>query len=323
MRGIFILFFLTGSIFANTNDIKQLFNRKIVIVKKKSLEEKKSFYATTKLNESLMSDTTLRFSGYITKLFANKSMQYVKKGDTLFSIYSKELASIYEEIEVAKKYNKSLVSSLNKKLLLLDAPKLYSGDYSVDIKSPSSGIILEKKINSGSFLKQGNAAFKVASLKNIWVVAKIYQEDLADIRVGQNAAVYIKGLGKFTGKVDYIYPYMDSKSKTIDVRVVLENKNSLIYPNLFAKVTIVDKKRDILALPKSAVLTKGSKHYVFIPHKDGSYEPKEVKAKRVNSDMYEILSGLKEGQKVIDSALFLLDSDAITNGLYESGDEEW
>jgi len=323
MKKIFIIICLSIIVFAEPTDIKQLYNIKTVKVKKTTYKNIKSFYAITKLNESLVYDVTLRFNGYITKLFANKQMQYIDKGDKLFSIYSKELASIYQDIEISKKYNQNIINNLYKKLILLNAPKSYTNNYTIDINSPITGLILKKNINSGSFLKKGQTALEIASLKKIWVIGKIYQNSLKDINIGQDVNVFIEGIGKFKSKIDYIYPYMDSKSKTIDVRVVLENKNRSIYPNLFAKIEITKNIKDILSLPKSAVLAKGNKKYVFIPNKDGSYEPKEIKAKRLDSNIYQIISGLKDGQTVINNSLFLLDSDAITNGLYDNNDEDW
>ena len=320
-----ILFFLLIVNFANAKvlEVKQLFNKKIVEVQKKELSITKTFYATTKLDESKIYDITLRFSGYIQNLYANKNYMKIKKGDKLFSIYSDKISNLKEELRVAKKTNQSyIINSLKKKLKLLDINSLINDDYTVDITSKYDGYIIQKSINQGSFLKSGKSAFKIADFRTMWVIAKGYQKDLDSIKVGDNAEVYIKDVGKFNSKVDFIYPNIDTKTKTFDIRLILQNPKNQIFPNLFAKVAINTNSKTILTLPKSAVLTKGAKHFVFLPLKDGEFEPKEIKAKRVNKDRFQILSGLKEGDKVIDNALFLLDSDALTNGLYEDDDDE-
>ena len=320
-----ILLFLLLVFFADAKvlEVKQLFNKKIVVVQKKELKESKTFYATTKLDESKIYDITLRFSGYIQNLYANKIYLRVKKGDKLFSIYSDKISNLKEELRVAKKTNQSyIINSLKKKLKLLDINSPINDDYTVDITSKYDGYIIQKSINQGSFLKSGKSAFKIADFSTMWVIAKGYQKDLGSIKVGDKAEVYIKDFGKFNSKVDFIYPYIDPKTKTFDIRLILQNPKNQIFPNLFAKVAIKTNSKTMLTLPKSAVLTKGAKHFVFLPLKDGEFEPKEIKAKRVNKDRFQILSGLKEGDKVIDNALFLLDSDAVTNGLYEDDDDE-
>ena len=138
------------------------------------------------------------------------------------------------------------------------------------------------------------------------------------------AKIYIDGISKtIKSKVDYIYPYIDPKTKKVKVRFLIENKNMKLYPNMFAKVKIQNTKKVMLTLPNTAVLNKGSKFYVFKPLSDKEFEPIEVEAKRISSSKYEILDGLEKGEDVINNALFLLDSDAVTNNLYEEDDDDW
>ncbi len=113
------------------------------------------------------------------------------------------------------------------------------------------------------------------------------------------------------------------KTKSVDVRFILENKDLKLLPNMFAKVELKTMTKDRLTLPKTAVLTKGDKYYVFKPISKSEFEPIKIEAKRIASNKYEVFDGLKEGDTVINNALFLLDSDAITNNLYQSDDEDW
>ena len=151
-------------------------------------------------------------------------------------------------------------------------------------------------------------------------MAKVYQKDIQNIKKNMKAKVTIDGIGAVSTKVDFIYPNVNLKDKTIDVRLVIDNKDLKIYPNMFAKIAINTVQKSMLVLPKTAVLTKANKHFVFIPQ--GKYfEPKEITATRINSQQFEVI-GLEENDVVIDKAMFLLDSDAITNGLYNASDDD-
>lgn len=304
-------------------EVKQLFNKKIVMVKSIESSLSKTFYANTELDESKIVDVTLRFSGFVEKLNVDKSFMSVTKGDTLFSVYSKTLSEIKAEIDLAKELRqKSVVKNLRKKLSLLNVGSKISQEYTVEVKAPISGIILEKNINQGSFVRSGMRTFKIADMSQIWVKVQVYQRDMDFVKVGMPASIMIEGLTRIEGKVDFIYPFMDAKTKKIEVRIVVENPDLKIYPNLFAKVELKSPSQTLLTLPKSAVLTKGAKHFVFKPVGDSEFEPVEVEARRIDSRTFAIDKGLHAGEKVIDRALFMLDADAITNGLYDNDDDE-
>jgi len=315
------------SLNAKVIDAKQLFNKRIIEVKELTIRDKKSFYGITKIDESLLYDITLRYDGFVNRLFANTLYHRVKKSEKLFNIYSQEVANIQEEMILAKELNPTLFKSLKKRLKLLDIDSRVinkmsnSPIYNFDIYSPFSGVIIKKDINSGSYVKKGKSIFQIADLSRLWVIAKVYQKDISFVNIGMLAKIDIEGFKEIESKVDFIYPTLDKKSKTIDVRLLIDNKDSKIYPNFFTKIDFFGTKKRVLMLPKSAVLTKGDKHYIFRPVNDREFEPIEIKAERFDSRRFEIISGLSSGDRVIDGAMFLLDSDALSNGLYE--DEDW
>jgi len=333
MKQLIIALLMVSTILnAQILQVEQLFNRKLVKVKKEPLGVLKSFYGTTVLDETKIYDIVSRFDGYITNLYANESFKNVKKGNTLFTIYSDEILSIQQELQVAKKFNKKLVGSFSKKLEALNinsylikkmksSKKIYKD---IPFYSPSNAIVLEKNINKGSYVKKGKLLLRLASLDKLWFIAKVYQKDLAFIKKDSVAQIKIDGiLNPIKSKVDFIYPNVDLKTKSVDVRFILENKDLKLFPNMFAKVAIKTMTRERLTLPKSAVLKKGDKYYVFKPISKKEFEPVQIEAKKVSSKTYEIYSGIEEGDEVISNALFLLDSDAITNSLYESDDDDW
>ncbi|MCT7556155.1 efflux RND transporter periplasmic adaptor subunit [Aliarcobacter butzleri] len=333
IKNVLILILLLGS-FVNAEilDAKQLFNKKITKVKKEEILLSKSFYGITKIDESSTFDIVSRFDGYITNLNANKSYMTIKKGEPLYSIYSSDILSIQNELQISKELNQNIYQSTLLKLDNLDIPKesqekIKNGKLNNNglvITSPTNGILLQKNINNKSSVSKGTTLLQIASLDKIWFIASVYQEDLAFIKKDKQATIYIDGLNtSFNTKVDFIYPIFDDKSKTVDVRFILDNKELNLLPSMFGKVYIIDKQKQLLTLPKTAVLKKSDSFYVFKYVSNNEFKPVKIEAKRINSNKYEIIGGLNENDEVIDNALFLLDSDALTNSLYESDNEDW
>lgn len=333
IKNLLILILLLGSfINAEILDAKQLFNKKITKVKKEEILLSKSFYGITKIDESSTFDIVSRFDGYITNLNANKSYMSIKKGEPLYSIYSSDILSIQNELQISKELNQNIYQSTLLKLDNLDIPKesqekIKSGKLNNNglvVTSPTNGILLQKNINNKSSVSKGTTLLQIASLDKIWFIASVYQEDLAFIKKDKQATIYIDGLNtSFNTKVDFIYPIFDDKSKTVDVRFILDNKELNLLPSMFGKVDIIDEQKQLLTLPKTAVLKKSDNFYVFKYVSNNEFKPVKIEAKRINSNKYEIISGLNENDEVIDNALFLLDSDALTNSLYESDNEDW
>ena len=323
---------LNGFLQAQILDAKQLFNKTTTKVIKEEISINKSFYGITKIDESSLTDVVSRFDGYITKLNANKRYMTIKKGDPLYSIYSQEILSIQNELQVALNFNQNIYQSTLERLDNLDISKaeqqkIKNGKMNSNglvVTSSMNAILMEKNINQSSAVTKGNMLLQLASLDKIWFIASVYQSDLEFVKRNSDALINIDGINqKIKSKVDFVYPIFDDKTKTVDVRFVLENEDLLLVPSMFGKVDINVKKDVMLTLPKTAVLKKADKFYVFKPLKDGEFEPVKIEAKRISSNKYEILSGLNENDEVINNALFLLDSDAVTNALYESDKEDW
>ena len=323
---------LSSFLQAQILDAKQVFNKKTTKVIKEEISINKSFYGITKIDESSLTDVVSRFDGYITKLNANKKYMTIKKGEPLYSIYSQEILSIQNELQVALNFNQNIYQSTLGRLDNLDISKseqqkIKDGKINSNglaVTSPMNAILMEKNINQSSAVTKGTTLLQLASLDKIWFVASVYQSDLEFVKKDGEALINIDGINqKIKSKVDFIYPIFDEKTKTVDVRFVLENEDLKLVPSMFGKVDINVKKDFMLTLPKTAVLKKADKFYVFKPLENGEFEPIKIEAKRISSNKYEILGGLNENDEVINNALFLLDSDAVTNALYESDKEDW
>ena len=330
--GIYLIFLFTQNV-ANAKiiEVTQLFNKSITKVKEVNTGIIKSYYGNIQINEENNIDITTRFDGFITNLRANKTFMPVKKGEVLFSIYSDKVQSIQEELKVTKKINNKLYKSVLDKLIALDIDPIElkriqnskESLQSINIHSPINAIVMKKNINNKSAISKGKTILELSNIEKLWFVAEVYQKDISSITLGMNAKIYIEGMKTAVkSKVEYIYPLVDKKTKTIKVRFVIDNVKMNIYPNMFGEVKIKTDKRTMLTLPKTAVLNKGSKFYVFKPISDSEFEPILVEAKRISSNTYEIIDGLEVNDEVINNALFLLDSDAITNALYDTDDDD-
>lgn len=326
----FIIYVMLTIAFLNAKplDVAQLFNKKTVKVTKQNVNLVKTFYGDIQIPEDAFKNVNIRFDGFIGDVSVDKTYLFVKKGDKLFDIYSDEINLMMNEYlmsnnNLRRNYIKKFKSYAIDKKVLKTLEKSRKVKEFINIYSPHTGFIISKTINDGSFAKKGKNLFQIANLDKLWVIAKIYQKDISSIKKDMRAKVNIEGFGTVATKVDFIYPNVNIKDKTVNVRLEINNKDLKIYPNMFAKVSINTVEKSMLILPKTAVLTKADKHFVFIP-KGKYFEPKEITAVRINSNQFEVI-GLNENDVVIDKAMFLLDSDAITNGLYDSSndDDDW
>ncbi|MBY0541710.1 MAG: efflux RND transporter periplasmic adaptor subunit, partial [Campylobacterales bacterium] len=215
----------SGFLQAQILDAKQLFNKKITKVVKEEVSINKNFYGITKIDESSLVDITSRFDGYITKLNANKKYMTIKKGEPLYSVYSQELLSIQNELQVAKNFNQNIYQSTFSRLDNLDISKneqqkIKDGKMNstgLIVPSPINGLIMEKNVNQSSAITKGNMLLQMASLDKIWFIASVYQSDLEYIKKDKDAVINIDGVNqKLNSKVDFIYPIFDEKTKTVD-----------------------------------------------------------------------------------------------------------
>lgn len=318
---LIIFIFLILNLYAGDS----AFEAKTIKVKKVDYLPSREFYGVSEVDESGINDFVLRTDGYIKDVKASKKYSYVKKGDELFTLYSPQIYMAASELlNTIESKHDGLRESVITKLRLLGVNESVINEIieSKKIKeyipfySNNDGFIIEKTISDGSGVKTGALLYKIADYKKIWVVARVYESDLEFVKKGMSAKIRFDGNEKiYDSKVEFIYPYI--KDKSANIRIVIENKNLDIYPGSFAKIALFGKAKTILMLPKTAVITKGDNYYVFVAGEyEGEYEPKKITAKRIDSKSFEIKSGLKEGDSVIDNALFLFDSDAQINGLY-------
>ncbi|RMF95676.1 MAG: efflux RND transporter periplasmic adaptor subunit [Candidatus Schekmanbacteria bacterium] len=288
-------------------------------------------------DERKITDVTTKIEGWIEKLYVDFTGQEVKKGQPLIEIYSPELVSTQEEYLLALKYKKnlqnnpfseiakgaeSLLASTRKRLELWDISDAQIKELEqtgqvqkrMVINALSRGIVIDKMALEGMYVKNGMSLYRLADISTVWVYADIYEYELPFIKKGQKATMtlsYLPGK-KFTGRVTYIYPYLEEKTRTVKVRLEFPNPQWELKPGMYADVVIEsDLGREGVVVPSYAVIRSGKRNIVVLNKGNGLFEPREVTLGVEAADGYiEIAEGVKEGEEIVTSSHFLIDSES-------------
>jgi membrane fusion protein, copper/silver efflux system len=268
----------------------------------------------------------LRFSGWVEQMFANKVGQKIVKGTKLFEIYSPELIAAQEEYLLGvNTYGKDskITKASAKKLRLWNIPKTHldkiisenNAQQNVIFTSPFSGYILHKNIKEGSKIKAGTDLYHIGNLDKIWVIADLYEFDAASVEAGQNVTLEFTNLpGEIKkGIISFVYPTLNSKTRTQKIRIELNNSDLMMKPGMFSTVRIeVNKLQEVLAVPTEAIINSGERKIVFLSRGNGKFEPREIITGLSDEKKYytEVISGLVENEIVVVSGQFLMDSES-------------
>lgn len=280
-----------------------------------------------------------KFEGWVERLYVNTSGQAVSKGQPLFDVYSPELISALREYSLATQGTLSLkdageeaqrsMSQLAAASLarlknwgvadeqireFTNAPLASDRDKrNLTFYAPISGIVLEKKAVQGMRFMPGEVLYQIADLSSVWVMAEVAEQDIGLVKAGSVAQVNIAAYPDkhFAGKVDFIYPTLDTATRTVQVRVELANPNGLLKPAMFANVELaVSHGGKVLAVPVSAVIDSGTRKIVLVQLAEGHFEPRTVKLGGRSENYVEVLEGIAEGEQVVTSANFLIDAES-------------
>ena len=272
-------------------------------------------------DEASLSDVTLRVRGWITKLYVDETGQRVSRGQTLFTIYSPELYDAEQDFLVATGGRVGALASAARqrlRLLGLDDAQIDAvarkgaPSESVAFPSPASGFVIEKDVVEGAAVDPGARLYRVAALDEVWVEADVYEADFARVGVGQRATVtldYLPGRS-YEAKVAYVYPYLDSKTRTGRVRLELANEGLELRPGMFANVELSADLGERVQVPASAVVYTGPRRLVFVDLGQGRFQPTEIRIGSEADGMVEVLAGLRAGQVVATSGVFLIAAEA-------------
>jgi len=284
-------------------------------------------------DEAHQAEISLKFSGWVRTLSASVTGQPVGRGQVLFAVYSPELWSAQQEYLEALRAaqadrgkpdvaasSEDLVQAAHQRLLLwdlspVDIDQIASAGHpleAVPIRSPASGVITEKAVVQGSPFQAGQVLFRIAQLDPIWVIANVPQQNAAFVRPRMAASISDPYGATRTrkGVVSFIYPSLDSTTRTVEVRVETRNPDGRLQPGTFVNVELATSSRTSLAVPESAVLPTGERYVVFVDLGDGRLMQREVQLGSKAGGYYEVLSGLRAGETVVTSGNFLVAAES-------------
>ena len=263
-----------------------------------------------------------RVDGWIEKLFVKAAGNPVEKGQALYTLYSPQLVNAQEELLIAlKRNNQSLINAAKDRLKALQLSTdfiqqlITTGkvQHNITFYSPQSGVVAGLKIREGFYVKPGNTLLSIAKLDQVWVEAEVFERDAELIKQGLAVSMNLDYLpGKqWQGVVDYVYPSLNDKTRTLRVRLKFDNPNYQLKPNMFAQVNIdVSQEKPALLVAKEAVIRTGQQDRVVLALADGKFKSVSVVIGRVSQEYIEILAGLNQGDRVVTSAQFLIDSES-------------
>ncbi len=274
--------------------------------------------------------------GWIETLRIDKTGERVKKNEDLLSIYSPQLVASQQEyvlalnslkmlekspIEEIRQGAEELVSSSRERLKLLDVPEHQLHDLtnshaikkSLHIHTPGAGIVMQIGAREGQYVTPETELYMIADLSTVWVYAEIYEYELPWVKEGDPVEMQLAGVpGRiFKGHLAFIYPYAEAKTRTIKVRLVFDNAELLLKPDMFAEVTIyAGKQVDAVVIPSEAVIRSGAKTQVLVVRGAGKFEPRLITTGLTSNNDVAVLDGLEAGEEVVTSAQFLIDSES-------------
>ncbi|HKA24618.1 MAG TPA: FixH family protein [Candidatus Eisenbacteria bacterium] len=283
-------------------------------------------------DESRRAEVTLKYQGYVRTLAADFTGLAVRKGQVLLTVYSPDLYSaereFLEAIAVRDSMSKGpaqdraadLAAAARQRLALWDLSagqiaaleKSRKPSEAVAVLSPVSGVITDKMVVQGSAVVPGQTLFKIAPIDPIWILCDVYPYELPFLKVGDKATVTLPAGGRAVrgGRISFIYPFLESETRTGQVRIEVANGDRALLPDQLVDVNIAIPLGKRLAVPASAVLFNGDRRLVFVDAGGGRLEPREVKLGAKADDWYAVESGLKAGDTVVTSGNFLVAAES-------------
>jgi Cu(I)/Ag(I) efflux system membrane fusion protein len=285
------------------------------------------------VDETNVHHVNVKVGGFVDTVYVDYVGKPVRLGERLFSIYSPDLLSVQQEYLLALRTRKALaeggvatgagddlVEAARERLRLWDVPESEvkrleetgKPTKTLTLYSPMSGVVTKKDIVMGHRLAEGDMPYEITDLSRVWVLADAYETDLSRIRVGMTATLSLQAFPNqaFTGKVIFVDPILDAKTRTAKVRLEFPNPRGELKPEMFGEVTLRTQRREGLRIPADAVIDSGTRKVVFVALGEGKLQPREVTVGPVTDDAVEVLSGLEAGEKVVTRANFLVDSES-------------
>lgn len=312
----------SGSVVEISADVVQNLGIRTALVERTRLWRGINTVGYVDYNESKVSHIHLRTSGWIEHLATHSVGERFKKGDTILQLYSPELVNAQQEyVQALQSGHRQLISSSESRLYslgLIDRQikklkKTRQVQQTISLFADQDGVVSKLSVRHGMFVKPTNKVMSLADLSSVWILVDVFEKQANWVKVGDAAEVRLSYLpGKvWQGKVNYIYPSLDKTTRSLKVRLVFDNPDELLKPNMFAKVKIfAGAKNNILVIPTEALIRTGMEERVIIAKGEGKFEARQVTSGIESGDYIEVLTGVNEGEKVVVSGQFLIDSEA-------------
>jgi len=297
---------------------------------------------TVAYDETRLATVNPKVAGWVEHLYVDFTGAPVKAGQPLMDVYSPALVSAQEELVLAARLvgqagegrasgnALELLRSARRRLAYWDIPEEEirrieeSGEPSktLTLRAPASGVVVEKNVVEGDRIMPGMTVYRIADLSHVWLEADVFEKDLAHVAVGQWALVSFEAYPRqvFKGRLTYVYPTVSVQARTGRVRLDLPNPKLELKPGMFAHIHLdVPQEAPTLVVPRSAVIATGERALVFVQGADGALVPREVRMGRTSGPQQELLGGVKEGERVVSSAAFLVDAESNLGGMAMPG----
>jgi RND family efflux transporter MFP subunit len=314
---------------------QQLIGVRTAVVERAAASRTIRTVGLVRYDETRLADVNLKLEGWIRDLYVDYTGKLVREGEPLFTLYSPELLTTQQEyllavktrdrmrqsqIADAREYADRLVASARHRIELWDLPAEHVAaldetgqpQTAVTFRSPVSGHVIEKQAVQGMHVMPGQTLYTIADLSVVWLEADVYEQEGSLVTVGQRATVTLDAYpgDRFTGRVIYIYPYVEERTRTVKVRFELANRIGRLKPGMYANVELEVPIGVSTTIPANALLDSGSRQLVFVAEGDGYFQPRDVTLGQRLGDRVQILEGLQEGETVAMGATFFLDSES-------------
>ncbi len=287
------------------------------------------------MDETRIVQVAPRVGGFVERLYVNVTGQPVRLGQPLLELYSPELLAAQQELLLAAELQRNigqsavpgipdnttdLVAAAKRRFQLWDVSERQVDEIlrtgrtrrTMTLYAPASGIVIERMAVQGQLVMPGDKLYVIADLTRVWIEVDLRGADAARVRAGTTAEIEISGLAgrSFSGRVEYVYPTVETDARTTRARISLANSGGLLKPGMYATVLLSTPSREALTVPTSAVVHTGARAFVFIDLGRGTLKSQDVELGASAGDYTEVLAGVEPGQRVVTSAQFLLDSES-------------
>jgi Cu(I)/Ag(I) efflux system membrane fusion protein/cobalt-zinc-cadmium efflux system membrane fusion protein len=302
------------------------------VVEVRALRDALRTVGNIEADETRISDVQIRFAGWVRKVYADAMYKSVRRGQPLLTIYSPELVTAEREYLVAKELqaqtgsaagfhgSQMLLHAATERLKHWQIPDReiarlkQSGRVAreIEIDSPASGVIVERKAFPNTYAEPGTKLYSVADLSTVWVYAHVFQNEIGRVKIRDPATVTVDAYpGRtFPARVSFIWPEVDQTTRRARVRLEIPNPESKLLLGMYVNVELGLPLGEQLAIPASAVFQSGARQIVFVDHGGGYFEPRDIEVGARAGDDFVVLKGLAAGERVVTSANFLIDSES-------------